>query len=379
MRVRTLELRLIGLVLAGCWVVAAAEVLIGYRPGGPADVAVGRGGSRAGRRRARGRDLATRGPRRPRLRGDGLARRRLAAPASSRRSPTSPASSAAAAPRRSCRRSRRPIRGCSRSSGRACSPGSGSPVAGSALRRCAGAGSSGACSSRRSSPRRAGWSSPPSRWATSSPSATGSRRRRGSARRTSTHDPPSCDGAMGIGTSAQLQLHLDGTLDGKAHRVGRPVRRAVRRRRPLARLRRDEPRSRPVRRGDDRRPSRGSARRSPAGAGRRPTRSRTTRSTSTAFKVALSPGGPRGRGVARRRDHRRRSARQCRVAVDGPTFLAAFPQVESSSAPPTSPTGAASSTTGSSRTARSGGSRAASTATRRTSSRARCRRRSRST
>ena len=41
MRVRTLELRLIGLVLAVCWVVAAAEVLIGYRPGGPADVAVG--------------------------------------------------------------------------------------------------------------------------------------------------------------------------------------------------------------------------------------------------------------------------------------------------------------------------------------------------
>jgi hypothetical protein len=40
-RVRTLELRLIGLVLAGCWTVAAADVLIGYRPGGPIDVAVG--------------------------------------------------------------------------------------------------------------------------------------------------------------------------------------------------------------------------------------------------------------------------------------------------------------------------------------------------
>jgi hypothetical protein len=40
-RVRTLELRLIGLVLAACWVVAAVEVLISYRPGGPADVAVG--------------------------------------------------------------------------------------------------------------------------------------------------------------------------------------------------------------------------------------------------------------------------------------------------------------------------------------------------
>ncbi|HEY3164288.1 MAG TPA: hypothetical protein VGJ71_08000 [Candidatus Limnocylindrales bacterium] len=41
MRVRTFELRLIALTLAGCWVVAAALVLIGYRPGGPIDVAVG--------------------------------------------------------------------------------------------------------------------------------------------------------------------------------------------------------------------------------------------------------------------------------------------------------------------------------------------------
>ncbi len=41
MRVRILELRLIGLVLVACWIVAAVEVLIGYRPGGPADVAVG--------------------------------------------------------------------------------------------------------------------------------------------------------------------------------------------------------------------------------------------------------------------------------------------------------------------------------------------------
>src|SRR5882757_4628903 len=40
-RVRTLELRLIALTLAGCWVVAAALVLIAYRPGGPIDVAVG--------------------------------------------------------------------------------------------------------------------------------------------------------------------------------------------------------------------------------------------------------------------------------------------------------------------------------------------------
>jgi len=40
-RVRTFELRLIGLAIAGCWVVAAGLVLVGYRPGGPIDVAVG--------------------------------------------------------------------------------------------------------------------------------------------------------------------------------------------------------------------------------------------------------------------------------------------------------------------------------------------------
>jgi hypothetical protein len=40
-RVRTLELRLIALTLAACWVVAAGLVLIAYRPGGPIDVAVG--------------------------------------------------------------------------------------------------------------------------------------------------------------------------------------------------------------------------------------------------------------------------------------------------------------------------------------------------
>jgi hypothetical protein len=40
-RVRTFELRLIAIALAACWVVAAALVLIGYRPGGPIDIAVG--------------------------------------------------------------------------------------------------------------------------------------------------------------------------------------------------------------------------------------------------------------------------------------------------------------------------------------------------
>ncbi|HET7030923.1 MAG TPA: hypothetical protein VFI34_10465 [Candidatus Limnocylindrales bacterium] len=41
MRVRTFELRLIGLAVAACWVVTAGLVLLAYRPGGPVDVAVG--------------------------------------------------------------------------------------------------------------------------------------------------------------------------------------------------------------------------------------------------------------------------------------------------------------------------------------------------
>ena len=40
-RVRTLELRVIALGLAMCWVVAAGLVLIAYRPGGPIDIGVG--------------------------------------------------------------------------------------------------------------------------------------------------------------------------------------------------------------------------------------------------------------------------------------------------------------------------------------------------
>jgi hypothetical protein len=40
-RVRTFELRLIALALAACWIDAALLVLIAYRPGGPIDIAVG--------------------------------------------------------------------------------------------------------------------------------------------------------------------------------------------------------------------------------------------------------------------------------------------------------------------------------------------------
>lgn len=41
MRVRTFELRLIAALLVACWTLTAVIVLLGYRPGGPVDVAVG--------------------------------------------------------------------------------------------------------------------------------------------------------------------------------------------------------------------------------------------------------------------------------------------------------------------------------------------------
>lgn len=41
MRVRTIELRILGLALAGLWIATFAIVLLGYRPGGPVDLAVG--------------------------------------------------------------------------------------------------------------------------------------------------------------------------------------------------------------------------------------------------------------------------------------------------------------------------------------------------
>lgn len=41
MRVRAIELRILGTVLAGLWLVAFGLILVGYRPGGPVDIVVG--------------------------------------------------------------------------------------------------------------------------------------------------------------------------------------------------------------------------------------------------------------------------------------------------------------------------------------------------
>jgi hypothetical protein len=323
-RVRTLELRLIGLVLAGCWVVAAAEVLVGYRPGGPADVAVGVAAlvpavvALAGviwppvARGDRGfaamvwlaagallllvpsiadvaSQLGGRGAQTllPSVEaaypwvlaligtclfaGFGIARRRLGS-AEMRR--------------------RRVFRGVLIATVFAAA--SGLVFAAVAM------GNELALRDRIATSSRFG----PTDLA---------------------HDPPSCDGGMGIGTSAQLQLHLDGTLDGKPlGTVDLSGERSVADVRWLAYVATNHdlgPYGAAII-GDQ------SWVRLPLAGWRRATSDEVADATVdlNAFKLALSPearAAGESRGVAIIEGA---PARQCRVAIDGPTFLAAFPQ-----------------------------------------------------
>ena len=92
-----------------------------------------------------------------------------------------------------------------------------------------------------------------------------------------------------IGTSARLELHLTATSTaGRSAASTSPATR-VRRRRPLAGLRRDERRSSARRRGPDRRPRRGSACRSAAGAGATPAEVADGTVDLKAFATALRP------------------------------------------------------------------------------------------
>ena len=328
MRVRTLELRLIGLVLAGCWVVAAVEVLDRLPAGRPGRRRRRRGRARAGAGRAR----RGRSGRRSTAAIAGSRRCSGSPPAacssSSRRSPTSPASSAAAAPRRCCRRSRRPTRGSSRCIGTCLFTGFGI-----------------------------------------------ARRRLGAAamRRRRVFRGVIVATVLAVGDRAGVRRGRD----GQRARPARPDRDVVA-------VRPDGPRARPadLRRPDGDRPDRpahsststgrstagrsgrstspasatsptsagsptwprpassgstarrrsatdrGSARRSRRLAPGRARRGRRPgRSISTAFRTRPVARGPGGGRVARRLDHRgRASSRECRIAIDGPTFQAAFPQ-----------------------------------------------------
>ena len=141
-RVRTFELRLIGVALVVCWTLTAALVLLAYRPGGPIDVLVGvlafvPLGNRTSSAWS-GRRSSTAVARSPPWSGSGSSR----CSCSCRPLSDSSCSSAHSGRRRCCPHSRPPTRGFSRSPPRACSPASGSRDGSSGRPRCAAAGSS---------------------------------------------------------------------------------------------------------------------------------------------------------------------------------------------------------------------------------------------
>jgi hypothetical protein len=138
-------------------------------------------------------------------------------------------------------------------------------------------------------------------------------------------DPPECDGPMGIGPSARLVVHLDGTVDGRSlGTVDLAGERSAADVRWLAYVATNFALG-----------LRGAATigndawvRGPAGGWRRGIDAdiRDTALDVTAFRIALSPearAAASSRGVALIEGAR---ARQCRIVIDGPTFLAAFPQ-----------------------------------------------------
>jgi hypothetical protein len=139
-------------------------------------------------------------------------------------------------------------------------------------------------------------------------------------------DPPACDGAMGIGPSAQIGAEIDGTLDGRSmgsiqlggQRTGADVRWLA-----YVATSRDLGVHGAATVGSD------AWVRDPFGTWRRTTPAAlgAVDLDLTAFRVALSPearaaAGTQGVGVVEGA-----RARQCRILVDGPTFRAAFPEV----------------------------------------------------
>jgi hypothetical protein len=139
-------------------------------------------------------------------------------------------------------------------------------------------------------------------------------------------DPPECDGPMGIGSAARLTVHFDGTLDGRSlGTVDLAGERAVSDVRWLAYVATN------LELGLHGAASIGNDAwlRDPVGGWRRATTDEVKDATLDlhAFRVALSPearAAAQSRGVAIIEGAR---ARQCRIAIDGPTFRAAFPQI----------------------------------------------------
>lgn len=326
MRVRTFELRLIGIALAACWVVAAGLVLIAYRPGGPVDVAVGLAallpavvalagiawppvarGNRAfaamvwlaagsllvlvpsiadvaGQIGARGVQTLL-----PSVEagypwvlgligtclftGFGIARRRLGEAAMRRR---------------------RLVRGLVLAT--LLAAGTGLVFAAVAF------GNELALRDRVASSSRFG------------PTDID-------------HDPPACDGAMGIGPSARLNVHMAGTLDGRSigtvDIAGERDRADVRWLAFVATTR-ELGLAGAAEIGHDawiREPFSGWRRSTPAEVGE-------AGLDLSAFKIALSPEARAAASTLGVGLIEGAQARQCRTAIDGPTFRAAFPQVD---------------------------------------------------
>ncbi len=325
MRVRTFELRLIGVALAACWAAAAALVLIGYRPGGPIDVGVGLAallpavvalagvlwppvarGDRAfasivwlaagsllvlvpsiadvtGQLGARGVQtllpsveaaypwvLALIGT--CLFSGFGIARRRLGEAAMRRR---------------------RLVRGLTLATLLAGATGLGFAAVAMANEL--------ALRDRTAASSRFGPTD-------------------------ATREPPECDGPMGIGPAARIAIHFDGTLDNRSlGTIELAGERAIADTRWLAYVatNRELGLAGAASVGPDawiREPFAGWRRGTPAEV-------RDSILDLTAFRVALSPearAAAESRGVSLIEGAR---ARQCRIAIDGPTFREAFPEV----------------------------------------------------
>jgi hypothetical protein len=141
-----------------------------------------------------------------------------------------------------------------------------------------------------------------------------------------TRDLPDCDGAMRIGPQARLALHLDGTLDG--HSLG-TVELAGERSAADVRWLAYVATARELGLEGAARIGTAAWTRNPFSAWHRATVDdvRGAELDLTAFQVALTPDAratAESRGVALIEGAR---ARQCRIAIDGRTFRAAFPQV----------------------------------------------------
>jgi hypothetical protein len=139
-------------------------------------------------------------------------------------------------------------------------------------------------------------------------------------------NPPDCDGPMGIGPAARLTVHVDGTVDGRwigsADIVGERARADVRWQAYVATTRVLGLAGAAEIGGD-------AWLREPSGTWARSTKLAIgdVALDLTAFKVALSPDARAAASTLGVGLIEGAQARQCRTAIDGPTFRAAFPQV----------------------------------------------------